>query len=76
MWPKNKAATTSAAEQQELGWPLPAAVVAVMESIRNWLAMPDNASSIFVFIQLTESLREESQKEKAEKQVSPALCAS
>jgi hypothetical protein len=31
MWPKNKAATTSAAEQHEVGWPLPAAVVAVIE---------------------------------------------
>ena len=31
MWPKNSAATRSAAEQQEVGWPLPAAVVALME---------------------------------------------
>ena len=42
MCPKKSAATRSAAEQQEVGWPLPAAVVAAMESIRNWFAMPVN----------------------------------
>jgi hypothetical protein len=50
MWPKNNAATKSAAERHELGWPLPAAVVASMESIRNWFAIPDKVSSVFVFI--------------------------
>src|SRR5579859_120979 len=50
MWPKNNAATRSAAEQQELGCPLPAAVVAVIESIRNWLAKPAKLSSMLVFI--------------------------
>src|SRR5260370_34625354 len=50
MCPKKSAATRSAAEQQELGWPLPAAVVASMESMRNWLAMPDKVSSIVIFI--------------------------
>ena len=44
MWPKNNPATTSAAEQQELGCPLPAAVVASMEWMRSWLAMPFNNS--------------------------------
>ncbi len=53
MCPKNKAATISAAEQHELGCPiclLPPTIVAEMESIRNWFAIPANASSIFVFI--------------------------
>src|SRR5581483_1427316 len=50
MCPKNNAATRSAAEQHELGCPLPAAVVAEMESIRNWFAMPDNVSSVDIFI--------------------------
>ena len=36
MWPKNSAAITSAAEQHEVGWPLPAAVVEVIEWMRNW----------------------------------------
>ena len=44
MWPKNSADTRSAAEQHEVGWPLPAAVVASMEWMRNWLAIPFNNS--------------------------------
>ena len=44
MWPKNSAATMSAAEQQEVGCPLPAAVVASMEWMRNWFAMPFKSS--------------------------------
>src|SRR5882724_2452055 len=50
MCPKNSAATKSAAEQHDVGWPLPAAVVAAIESIRNWFAMPVNVSSIVIFI--------------------------
>jgi hypothetical protein len=34
----------SAAEQHEVGCPLPAAVVAVMEWMRSWLAMPFKSS--------------------------------
>ena len=36
---KKSAATTSAADAQVVGWPLPAAVVARIESIRSWVAM-------------------------------------
>src|SRR6185503_10275823 len=45
MWPKNRAATMSAADMLEVGWPLPAAVVAFIEWIRNWLAMPASVST-------------------------------
>jgi hypothetical protein len=44
MCPKNSVDTTSAAEQHEVGCPLPAAVVDVMEWIRNWFAMPFKSS--------------------------------
>src|ERR1051326_3827745 len=46
MWLKNKAATRSAAEQHELGCPLPAAVVAVMEWMRSWFAIPERVSTV------------------------------
>src|SRR5262249_22783730 len=36
---KKSAATTSAADAQVVGWPLPAAVVARIESMRSWVAM-------------------------------------
>jgi hypothetical protein len=34
----------SAADKQEVGCPLPAAVVAVMEWMRSWFAIPFNSS--------------------------------
>jgi hypothetical protein len=37
-------------EQHEVGWPLPAAVVAWMEWMRNWLAMPSRVSTAVDFI--------------------------
>ena len=63
MWPKNSAATTSAAEQQEVGWPLPAAVVAVMEWMRNWFAMPfNNSMSVSIMEPLVYARSGESQE--------------
>src|SRR5258708_32684214 len=67
MCPKNNGVTRSAAEQQELGWPLPAAVVASMESMRNWLAMPDKVSSIVIFIFVPCNCMASRTKEKEEK---------
>jgi len=50
---KNNAAINSAAEQQLVGWPLPAADVDRIESMRNWLAMirkagMSDARSVFI----------------------------
>src|SRR5678815_2815586 len=50
MCAKNRAATISAAEQQEVGWPLPAAVVAWIEWIRSWLAIPFKLSISISFM--------------------------
>ena len=49
------AATRSAAEQQEVGWPLPAAVVASMEWMRSWLAIPFNNSMSVSIINFMDS---------------------
>ncbi|SPE61307.1 hypothetical protein SBV1_640013 [Verrucomicrobia bacterium] len=56
MCPKNNAATKSAAEQQEVGCPLPAAVVAAIEWIRNWLAMPLIVSMSMSFMSGADSI--------------------
>src|SRR5947209_18134313 len=63
MWAKNKAATISAAEQHEVGCPLPAAVVALIESIRNWLAMPFKLSMSMSFMN-RQTVSGESQKKR------------
>jgi len=49
MCPKKRAAAMSAADKQDVGWPLPAAVVEVIEWIRSWLAIADKVSAV-VFI--------------------------
>ena len=70
MWPKNRAATRSAAEQHELGCPLPAAVVVVMEWMRSWFAIPERVSTvvfmqIFIYKKLTSSAQKERRKRRA-----------
>src|SRR5215470_7200902 len=57
MCPKNSAATRSAAEQHEVGCPLPAAVVAAIEWIRSWLAMPFKVPISMSFMSDAECMR-------------------
>src|ERR1035441_3832210 len=57
MCPKNKAATTSAAEQHEVGCPLPAAVVASIECIRNCCATPFKLSISISFMDIANCMR-------------------